>query len=382
MVPRPLLLCAWLGQARTAGAHVVRGDNFAVPAAPGGCSGTAEFLGCFKDDQWDASKVKPPAKAHRALPYALPGCYDCKDGKTPDSKENPNPCKFAPNPPPCDKTKMTDDYCATLCLHWSASIPGSSGSKVWSATQFAYTCWCGTEEDGIDTGAWLESNRVDDAQCNTPCEGDKTMMCGGPSLNHVMLVECNAYGWDFVLVLGLVSGLYLGGGALLKHRTEGVPLTREKLLHGELLPHRSRWEMLRGLVADGVLFSKGRLGGGGGKGYRRVGESTDDPPDERSGGRSPKEKDKGRDKGSGRRRKDKEERKEKERGKTKTKEREKSSKSKRGSSSKDRAEPESAGQGGEGEGASEAERALEEQRETEAGLHQSQAKIKVVGING
>ena len=81
-------------------------------------------------------------------------------------------------------------------------------------------------------------------------------------------------------------------------------------------------------------------------------------------------------------RKEKEERKEKERGKAKTKEREKSSKSKRGSSSKDRAEPESAGQGGEGEGASEAERALEEQRETEAGLHQSQAKIKVVGING
>ena len=139
MVPRPLLLCAWLGLTRTAGAHVVRGDNFAVPAAPGGCSGTAEFLGCFKDDQWDASKVKPPAKAHRALPYALPGCYDCKDGKTPDSKENPNPCKFAPNPPPCDRTKMTDDYCATLCLHWSASIPGSSGSKVWSATQFAFT---------------------------------------------------------------------------------------------------------------------------------------------------------------------------------------------------------------------------------------------------
>ena len=45
---RPLLLCAWLGLARTAGGHVVRGDNFAVPAAPGGCSGTAEFLGCFK----------------------------------------------------------------------------------------------------------------------------------------------------------------------------------------------------------------------------------------------------------------------------------------------------------------------------------------------
>ena len=60
------------------------GDNFAVPAFAGGCGGTAEFLGCFQDNQWSPTEYGPAGKAmpkgdvpHRAVPYALPGCYNC-----------------------------------------------------------------------------------------------------------------------------------------------------------------------------------------------------------------------------------------------------------------------------------------------------------------
>jgi hypothetical protein len=47
----PLLLAVlvFLGGATHCCAKVQRGDNFVVPAAAGGCSGVAEFLGCFKE---------------------------------------------------------------------------------------------------------------------------------------------------------------------------------------------------------------------------------------------------------------------------------------------------------------------------------------------
>lgn len=182
---------------------------------------------------------------------------------------------------------MTDDYCATLCLHWAGNLPGGWTGKVWSATQFSYTCWCGTAEDSIDTGAWLESNRVPDDQwydrhcsatsclphvpqlallcwviigavpgSNKPCEGDKTMMCGGPSLNHVMLVECSDGGWELCIALLLACSIYLVGGALWTHRSQGTPLTKERLMAGELLPHRLFWMGVSGLVVDGVRFTR------------------------------------------------------------------------------------------------------------------------------
>ena len=60
---------------------------------------------------------------------------------------------------------MTDDYCATLCLHWaqSGNIPGAESDRIWSATQFSYTCWCGTAEDASSMVS------VDNKMCNTPC---------------------------------------------------------------------------------------------------------------------------------------------------------------------------------------------------------------------
>ena len=257
------LFLALVGGVRS---KVQRGDNFAVPAAPGGCSGTAEFLGCFKDDHWDpgnfgAKGVKLPAGkvAYRMLPYALPGCYNCKDGKTPDSKIKPNPCKFADNPPKCDREKMTDDYCAMLCLHWAAELPGGWMGKVWSATQFSYTCWCGTESDGVDTGAWMEANRVSDDQCITPCKGNADMMCGGPSLNHVMLVECTDWGGPLVLAVFLAALLYVSVGAVWVSQKQGVEFSRATLQGGELLPNRRFWRELTGLVIDGARFASNRF---------------------------------------------------------------------------------------------------------------------------
>ena len=59
---------------------------------------------------------------------------------------------------------MTDDYCATLCLHWaqSGAFPATDGTQVWSATQFSYTCWCGTAED---SDGWSDASQVDLLYC-------------------------------------------------------------------------------------------------------------------------------------------------------------------------------------------------------------------------
>ena len=97
---------------------------------------------------------------------------------------------------------------------------------------------------------------VPDSQCNTPCLGDKTQMCGGPSLNHVMRVSCGGWGWSFVaLVLG-AGAAYVLGGAVYVHKVEGGELSRQALREGRLLPHRGFWRGAAGLVADGAAFAR------------------------------------------------------------------------------------------------------------------------------
>ena len=418
-----VLLLLLLQQPRRAAAQQ-RGDNFVVPAPPGGCRATAQFLGCFKDDKWSpdnygAKGAKMPAGEHafRAVPYALPGCYDCHTGA--EAHTTPNPCKFAPDPPPCDVSKMSDDYCATLCLQWAAAghIPGSDGTRVWSATQFSYTCWCGAAEDGAETGGWAEANRVDDKQCNTPCKGAADQMCGGNSLNHVMLVECSAWGWELVVAAGLLAAGYLVGGALYMHRSKGVALSRDNLLAGSLLPNRPFWEELRSLVADGVHFAKARSGGGGGgadgggqvrAGYAAVGEAAggdsarrrghgddDDDSGRSRGGRDKAERSSGSKRSSGGGKESASRSREEKKSKSS-----KSSSSESGgkqpkagsSSSSSKGKKSSGGGNADGdagagaapqtEAEEAAERELREQHDVEQGLHQSQAKIKVVGING
>lgn len=275
---------------------------------------------------------------------------------------------------------MTDDYCASLCLHWAqaGSIPGATNDEVYSGTQFSYTCWCGTAADAS------KLVRVDEKQCNTPCEGDKSMVCGGPSLNHVMRVSCSRWGWTFVwsLVACLVG--YTLVGALYTHRSQGVPFTKAEFLAGSLLPNQAFWKVLHGLVTDGVRFSRAKLRGEASvpaDGYTAVAGNA------RTSGSGGKKQ-------SSREETETDERHSSKGGSSKKKHaREKHGKgvaeaSKRGSRSgggKSReqleergcAEVDVAG----GEDAEASARELLEQREAADGLHASQAKIKVVGIN-
>ena len=276
---------------------------------------------------------------------------------------------------------MTDDYCATLCLHWAQAgkIPGAATDEIYSATQFSFTCWCGTAADASSLV------RVDDKQCNTPCEGDKTMMCGGPSLNHVMRVTCSRWGWTFVgTIIACMVG-YMAMGALYVHRTQGVPLTKGEFLAGSLLPNKGFWTMFRGLVSDGIRFSRAKLRGEAAPavGYSPVADTRRLGPGEVKQRNPEKE--------------DAQDRHRRAAGSTKTKRtKEKTAKHRDSSSgggsksskkleqgasrtSRERGSVEESDNRAEEPGVAGA-RELTEQRDA-GGLHASQAKIKVVGIN-
>ena len=58
---RPAVLLAAAAAAAVvapSAAKLQPGDLFAVPALAGGCAGTAEFIGCFRDDMWDGNNCE------------------------------------------------------------------------------------------------------------------------------------------------------------------------------------------------------------------------------------------------------------------------------------------------------------------------------------
>ena len=75
----------------------------------------------------------------------------------------------------------------------------------------------------------------------------------------VPLAPPSAAGVVFLLLVVLGSALYVGGGVVIGSRAGD---DRSLKCH----PHYRRWIALRGLVSDGVSFSKGRRRGGGGSG--------------------------------------------------------------------------------------------------------------------
>ncbi|KAI6778002.1 wsc domain-containing [Emericellopsis cladophorae] len=63
-----------------------------------------------------------------------------------------------------DAGTFTTETCLSACL--AQGLP-------YAGTQFGNECWCGT-----DLGAGAEKS--DSNQCNTPCQGDDSVNCGGP----------------------------------------------------------------------------------------------------------------------------------------------------------------------------------------------------------
>ena len=189
-----------------------------------------------------------------------------------------------------------------------------------------------------------------------------------------------AVGCNFLIVMLLCGGAYLGGGMLLRQR-QGAGATGD---WKELLPHQAQWLAFRALVEDGVAFTKGRR-----KGFQRldspaatanggVQRERDDAEEERNSssnskrrGKHKHEKETGR---AGKKEKEKEKEKEsRKEGKAKA-----SSKSKPSSSSSAPATPEQQ----QVSDAEAAERELRETRVHDERLHASQARVKVVGLNG
>jgi|EP01044_Picomonas_judraskeda_P002116 hypothetical protein len=188
-----------------------------------------------------------------------------------------------------------------------------------------------------------------------------------------MLCYPVATGWttSFVVAVLLLTLGYAGAG---------VALGRRQGKTGALMkshPHFEKWVALQGLVGDGIAFSRSRLGGQ----HPRPGASVRQP----LVAAGPQPGDSGGTKRSKGERREPKEEKEKRSSNPKTK------RAKEGRSPR-QGEGEGSGSGGpvdptptgpdESTGTPEQRQQLQERALVEEHLHQSQAKIKVVGING
>eukprot|EP01047_Picozoa_sp_COSAG01_P053631 COSAG01_NODE_5769_length_4045_cov_3.262038_3_plen_320_part_00 len=231
---------------------------------PASCKVTA--VGCIQDGP------------SRSLPFCT---------GTPDSGPHadcgltcakPDGLAHPPDDPPCDSSKLTPTYCARLCYAYLSSATEYKG-LIYSGTQMGGQCWCGLKGPFTQLPA---------ASCSQPCQGDPSIMCGGPYISSAMQVDCRTgSGWPFVAVLLGAAAVYLGigGGFQYSQGARGLP---------NLLPHRAFWLEVRALVADGVAFSRGRRrlqgkstaggsmssSGGDGSGGSALGEAllTHQPP--------------------------------------------------------------------------------------------------------
>lgn len=188
------------------------------------------------------------------------------------------------------------------------------------------------------------------------------------------------WGTPFLVVLFLGSTLYLGGGALY--------LKKQGATGKDMLPHRRKWQHVHGLVLDGVAFVRGRGRGkarsvrapssqallthsdtadsrrtGKGEGKHASGEASKKDSSAGKKSKGPKGSRNGGSKSKG---------KDKENAPGKSKSKDKAD-TKELRASEHAPEPDMG---------TASERLLMEQVEQNERLHQSQAKIKVVGING
>ena len=222
--------------------------------------------------------------------------------------------------------------------------------------------------------------------CWAGITGDPTLYVAGVfhKTEWVGAAECLGIGSDwgtpFLVVLFVLGAGYLAGGAVYLRQKHGA---RGR----DMVPHKGKWEHVHGLVLDGVAFAQARGGGGGGRKsgggapIRAAEQALLPASRERerdSGGHHEKRASGGKDAREKRSSGGKE-------GKSARVGKESSGggggkASKSGKGSKEKA-PRGSGCG-EGEAQQAELRLLTEQVEQDERLHQSQAKIKVIGLNG
>lgn len=169
-----------------------------------------------------------------------------------------------PADPPCDKTKMTNRYCAGICYAYLKDAADYDG-VIFAGTQVGSQCWCGGGSAGSGHGGQWDFKPG--SACTAPCTGAPSEKCGGQYMNTVTKIDCTTSGWALVLGLLLGGSAYLGAGIVYGTRTRGgaAGLTKH--------PHYPQFLSLQGLVADGVAFARGKQHGQGnlvGGGYAAV----------------------------------------------------------------------------------------------------------------
>ena len=138
-------------------------------------------------------------------------------------------------------------------------------------------CFCDSEKNPAYP---LGTKREPETDCNTPCAGKPSEMCGGGSRVEILRINCGSnWGWFFILTVFLCTLGYVGGFAGYNHKVKGVPLSQEAL------PHQEQWMAIRSLVEDGVRWSAAELqrarGGRGqgpaaaGAGYTSLAEAAE-----------------------------------------------------------------------------------------------------------
>jgi len=205
------------------GAAVPFPDVPLVPL-PDGCQITK--VGCYSDGCLDA-----PEKCPKTIDRALGGdtAVHRFDKACPGGTTDQN----------CPKVGLTTMECFELCAMNSFSYAGLEAGRC---------CYCADE---ISSGP--QTKKAADSECNTKCFGNQSETCGGAFRVDIYTVDCGA-GWGlwFLIVLGVVSAAYFGGGTVYRNHSKG-------LQGAAAVPHVELWRNMHGLVLDGVTFSKAQL---------------------------------------------------------------------------------------------------------------------------
>eukprot|EP00121_Abeoforma_whisleri_P010163 Awhi_evm1s9367 len=76
---------------------------------------------------------------------------------------------------------MTPSHCSSLCHHEGYDYAG---------LQHYSECYCARKEDIEDFTK--HEDKVEDSQCNTHCEGDHSIMCGGGFRMSIYAIGANS----------------------------------------------------------------------------------------------------------------------------------------------------------------------------------------------
>ena len=144
-------------------------------------------LGCYTEGADDPHHRQVPGVGPlklRSLPYGT-SCNQC-DGKLNQCDAPPNAAggdwpKAPVAAPACDTSKMTLEYCATLCMEWfGRPQPGEAMAHdvVYAGAQFGEQCWC-MPSIFPATGVSTKQAQNVAGQCDVKCKGDESTICGG-----------------------------------------------------------------------------------------------------------------------------------------------------------------------------------------------------------